>query len=114
MNRLVMSLFVMVMIVLTGCGEANIEGIVIESTNQSLLIAQDLTIEEYEDINHKSPTDIQNDDVSGEGPHLGLIKVSYDQADDFAEGDIVKVWLTGDIMESYPSQAEAKKVKHAD
>jgi len=114
MNRLVMGLFLMLAIVLVSCGEADLEGIVIESTDQSLLIAQDLTVEEYENMSHKSPTDIQNDDVSGEGPHLGLMKISYDQAQDFAKGDVVKIWLTGDIMESYPSQAEAKKIKFAD
>src|SRR5690625_75809 len=114
MKRAFLSMTFVLVIILSGCGEHHVEGIVIDVQDTYLLIAQDITTEQYDEIRHKSPTDIQNDDVAGIGPHLGLIDISYGQTADFSAGDYVHVWLTGDIMESYPSQATAKKVKLAD
>lgn len=111
MGRFVLSVILVLTFILTGCGEADIKGIVIETTDNYLLISQNLTTEEYETIKHKSPTELQKDDVAGEGPHLSLIDIIYEQAADFASGDYVEVWLKGDIRESYPAQADAKKVK---
>jgi len=99
-------------VLLVGCGEADLQGIVIETTENYLLIAQNLSADEYEKIRHKSPTDIQNDDVAGIGSHLNLIDISYDRTADFSPGDFVQVWLSGDIMTSYPAQATAKKIEH--
>lgn len=96
---------------LVGCKQADISGVVIDVSDQYLLIAQNITIEEYETIKHRSPTDIQNDDVAGIGPHFGLIEIVYDQVNQFSKGDYVDVWLKGDIRESYPSSADAKKVR---
>jgi len=111
MKRFMASVILLLSIIFTGCGEADITGIVIETTDSYLLIAQNLSVETYEEIKHKSPTDIQNDDVAGIGPHLNLMDVVYDHAKDFSAGDYVEVWLKGDIRESYPSQADAKKVE---
>lgn len=114
MKRIFVSMAFVLVFILSGCGEHHIEGIVIDVQDTSLLIAQDITTDQYDEIRHKSPTDIQNDDVAGDGPRLGLIVISYDQTTDFSAGDYLHIWLTGDIMESYPSQATAKKVKLAD
>jgi len=114
MKRAFLSMTFMLVLILSGCGEHHIEGIVIDVQDTYLLVAQDITTDQYDEIRHKSPTDIQNDDVAGVGPHLGLIVITYDQTTNFAAGDYVRLWLKGDIMESYPSQATAKKVKLAD
>lgn len=114
MKRIFLSMVFVLVFILSGCGEHHIEGIVIDVQDAYLLIAQNITTDQYDDIRHKSPTDIQNDDVAGVGLHLGLIDISYKQTANFSAGDYVHVWLSGDIMESYPSRATAKKVKLAD
>ena len=36
--------------------------------------------------------------------------LTYDNIDKFNKGDVVKVWINGDIRESYPLGAKAKKI----
>jgi len=41
---------------------------------------------------------------------LGLITLRYEDMDKINKGDEVDVWIGGDIRESYPPRADAKKV----
>lgn len=95
---------------LIGCGEADMEGLVLEVNENGIKLARDLSPDEYEKIKDKSVTTLQNEDVQGKRPSLHLINLAYDNPNEFHEGDEVNVWIDGDIMDSYPAQAEAKKV----
>ncbi|MGO1470610.1 MAG: DUF3221 domain-containing protein [Tissierella sp.] len=44
--------------------------------------------------------------------YYGLIYLSYDKAGKFSKGNEVEIWIDGAIMESYPSQAKARKISH--
>ncbi|HLR43430.1 MAG TPA: DUF3221 domain-containing protein [Pseudogracilibacillus sp.] len=98
-------------ILLVGCGSPEIEGIILEvNDNGSILLAENLSMEAYEEIKEESPTTLQNETVAGECD-LDLIDLSYEDTDDLQKGDQVEVWLDGDIMTSFPAQATAKKVQ---
>lgn len=43
--------------------------------------------------------------------YLALFALAYDDAGEFEVGDEVNVWLSGAIGESFPAQAEAKRIK---
>lgn len=104
-------MIVIVNVLLVGCGDghADMEGIVLEINERGIKLASELTPDEYEEIKHESVTKLHNEDVAGER-NLGLIDLIYENKDEFNQGDEVKVWIDGDIMTSYPPQAEAKKI----
>lgn len=95
-------------LLLAGCGKADMDGIVLEVTGNSMLVATELSLEEYEEIKNQSATEIQNEDVNGDS-YLGLINITYKRAEKFSKGDEVDLWIDGDIRESYPMGATAKK-----
>lgn len=105
-----MTILIIISASLTGCGEADMEGIVLDVTENKLLLSENLTPKEYEGIKDESVIKIQNEDVEGERESLHLIELTYDQADKFSKGDEVDVWIDGDIFASYPGQAQAKKI----
>lgn len=94
---------------LTACNNPHMEGIVLEVSDDTILLSQNLTANEYEEIKDESVKTLQKEDVFGERDSLNLIELTYDEASSFNPGDEVKVWITGDILESYPGQATAKK-----
>lgn len=96
-------------LLLAGCDDADMEGIVLETTENDLLVATELTVEAYEEIEDQSASQIQNEDVYGD-TYRGLIYLTYDQIEKFSKGDQVDIWIDGDIRESYPLGATAKKV----
>lgn len=109
-------IFLMVMlgfiaVSLLGCGDddADMDGIVLETTKNGITLAREMSPDEYENIKHESVTDLQNEDVEGE-QDLGLIDLFYDDKDELNKGDEVNVWIDGDIMDSYPPQADVKKI----
>ena len=103
-------LIIFINVSLAGCGEADMEGIILDVTENELLLSKDLTPNEYEEIKNESATKLQNEDVHGERDSLNLIYLTYNNTDEFSKGDEVDVWIEGDILESYPSQAKAKKI----
>jgi len=96
-------------VLLAGCGDADMEGIVLETTENYIKVATELTSEEYEEIKDKSASQIQEEDVHGNS-YRGLIDLTYENATKFNKGDEVEIWIDGDIMESYPLGATAKKI----
>lgn len=98
---------------LTGCslgsGKPDTEGIILEANENGVLLAQNLSADEYENIKDKSVDEIQNEDES-ESADPDLMDVIYEDADQFSKGDEVDVWIDGDIFDSDPPQADAKKI----
>ncbi|WP_181444539.1 DUF3221 domain-containing protein [Bacillus sp. 03113] len=82
-----------------------VKGIILEVDENSLLVAQDLTIEKYNEIKNKTSNEIIKD------YNLPLIGISSKEANSFKKGDKVKIWIRGDIYTSYPEQAKAKRIE---
>lgn len=95
---------------MVGCGKADMEGIILEVTENEILLSKNISPDEYEKIKNDPVSKIQNEDVQGKRVSLGLIDLTYDNTDELSKGDEVKVWINGDILESYPAQAKAKKI----
>lgn len=103
------SIVLLLSVSLTGCGKPNMKGIVLEVNEYGIKLATELSPDEYEEIKNESVSDIQNEDVHGD-TYRGLIDLTYDHTDELSKGDEVEVWIDGDIMESYPGKAQAKKI----
>lgn len=95
---------------LAGCGDADMEGIVLEVNENEIKLAENLSPNKYEEIKNESVKNLQNEDVEGKRESLALMDITYDNADEFSKGDEVEVWIDGDIMSSYPGKADAKKI----
>lgn len=115
MMRIIYLLFILgiVNILLAGCGKADMEGIVLDINEHEIKLAKNLTPEEYDEIKDMSVTILHNEDVAGDRD-LGLIDLTYEHHDELNKGDEVEVWIDGDMMDSYPPQAAAKKVQRKD
>src|SRR5690625_6561757 len=108
------SLFVFVIITLfsvslVGCGDADMEGIVLETTENYIKVATELSPDEYEEIKDKSAGQIQDEDVLGD-TYRGLIDLTYDNTEKFSKGDEVEIWIDGDIRDSNPLRAAVKQI----
>ncbi len=106
---LVIFILVIVNLSFTGCTSADYEGIIIKATGNQILLATDLSLDEYEEIKDLPAVQIQNADVLGDA-YYGLINLAYEDAANFNPGDVVDVWIDGEVLESYPLQANAKKI----
>lgn len=110
MKKVIFTLIILCGVVLAGCGDADMQGIVLDVSEKEIKLAEDLPLKEYEKIKNESVKKLQKEDVEGTRESLHLIDITYDHANDFSKGDEVEVWIDGDIMTSYPGQANAKKV----
>lgn len=99
---------------LTSCIKPDIEGLVLEADGNKIKLAENVTLTEYEKIKERSVRKLQNEHVAGERESLGLVDLTYDDADRFTKGDEVRVWIDGDIMTSYPGKTSAKKIQSKD
>lgn len=104
-----LTLIILFTVVFTGCGNADMKGIVLDTRENELTLARELTSDEYEKIKDISPTKLHNEVVEGKRD-LELMILSYEDTDEINKGAEVDVWISGDIMESYPPQANAKKI----
>lgn len=89
-----------------GCGNADMEGIILEVTENEILLSKNLSLDKYEEIKNKSISEIQEEEKG-----IPLISLSYDNTEEWSKGDEVKVWVDGDVLTSYPEQAKAKKIQ---
>lgn len=106
--------FILVIAIITGCSDNqddsktetsdgwDFNGYVIEKTKGSLLIAWNITKEEVETKNVSEILDIAKPNA---------IRINYEDTKDFAVGNKVFVWTTGNINDSYPKQGTATKVE---
>lgn len=113
MKKIFPKLFIVLLLSmsLAGCGKADMVGIILEVTENEVLLSRNLTSDEYKKIENESAIKLQNEDVRGERASLDLIELTYDNTDELRKGDEVEVWIDGDILESYPSQAKTKKLQ---
>ncbi len=95
---------------LTGCGNADMKGIIIEVNEDSITLAENLSNEDYEKVKDKSVKEILEESSAENEVNLDLIDLTYSDTNDFNKGDRVKVWIKGDIFDSYPASANAKKI----
>jgi hypothetical protein len=98
---------VVAMLIVAGCAkeQESREGYVLEVSEGSILIIQNITLERFNDVK-----DVPSEALIDQNG-LELIWVTYDKAEEFKKGDHVLFWLDGGVKESYPKQAEAKKVE---
>ena len=102
----ILLILVVFLIVLTGCQDNKIEGYVLEIDEGGFLFAEDATEEEYikwEGLTHNELIELT--------PGPRLIQIEYEQLSDLEAGNHIIIELDGEIAESYPAQAKAKKVK---
>src|SRR5699024_779375 len=95
-------------ILLFGCGSntnsrADITGYVLQAEDGRVLVAENVSLEEFEDIKDQSISDLdgQND--------VDLAYIRYDNRGIFEKGDEIEGWVDG-IDESYPAQAAGVKI----
>ncbi len=108
MKKIFPKLFIVLLLSmsLAGRGKADMVGIILEVTENEVLLSRNLTSDEYKKIENESAIKLQNEDVRGERASLDLIELTYDNTDELRKGDEVEVWIDGDILGSYPSQAK--------
>jgi len=93
-----------------GCqpGE-QIEGFILEVGEESLLLAEGATKEEYNEWKN-----VSYDDLMEMRPGPSLLMITYEETKKLSAGDYVVVTIDGDIAASYPGQAKAKAVEKVD
>ena len=91
-------------IFLSSCG-SNMSGIIIEvGESGTFYFAEGMKPEEYAKIDGKEVNDLTEKGLS-------LYALNYTGNHIFEAGDHVGVWIDGDVFDSYPAQANAKKIK---
>lgn len=111
--RILFTIGLLISVSLVGCskaGKADMEGIALDVHEHGIELARELSPSEYEEIKDESVSKIHSEEVRGERASLGLIDLTYDNTDEISKGDEVEVWLAGDIFDSYPPQADARKI----
>lgn len=86
------------------------KGIILEKNEDSITLAKNLSNEDYEKIKNISVREILEEGSIENEIDLDLIDLNYSNTEDFNKGDRVKVWIKGDILDSYPASADAKKI----
>ncbi|MBD8067801.1 DUF3221 domain-containing protein [Bacillus sp. PS06] len=81
-----------------------VKGYIIELTEQSILVATNITEEQFNEVKDMSSSEILTQ-------NLRLISIRLSDTASFRKGDKVEVSIDGEIAESYPEQAKAKKIK---
>lgn len=101
-------------IIFTGCtsaGEQELskeEGYVLDKGDDVILVAKEISAEEFIEIDNKFV--FGDPALDFDGPdEVGLIYISYEDIDNIKKGDKVKAWVDG-VGDSYPQQAKAVKV----
>lgn len=80
------------------------EGFVLKIEEDRVLVAKDISSEEYNEVKDKTVSEFEGPD------EVPLIYLSYDDANKFDKGDEVEFWIDGGVNDSYPQQAGAKKI----
>ncbi|MGN7942091.1 DUF3221 domain-containing protein [Virgibacillus sp. 6R] len=97
---------ILLSISLAGCRNADMEGIILEVTENEILLSENLSLDKYEDIKNKTISEIQEEEKG-----IPLISLTYDNTVELSKGDEVIVWIDGNVLASYPEQAKAKKIQ---
>lgn len=97
---------ILLLVCLVGCAKAEDprEGFVLEVNDHSILVVQNVSQEKYNELK-----DVSSEALIDQGG-LELIWLTYEK-DQFQKGDHVVFWIDGGVRESYPEQADAKKLR---
>ncbi|MDQ0232672.1 DUF3221 domain-containing protein [Metabacillus malikii] len=103
-------LFITLMVIisssLVACGKEDMRGIILEVTENEVLLSKNLPQEKYEEIKDKSISQILDEEKG-----MPLISLDVKKTDEWSKGDEVRVWIDGNILASYPEQAKATKIE---
>ena len=107
----IFSLLIVFCFALVGCSEISkttkqeqTEGYIIEIEENRILVAEDITSDEYEAIKDKSISELNEEGIS-------LIYFSNDDISNLQVGNKVEIWFDGNMATSYPGQAGATKIE---
>ncbi|MCM3666555.1 YobA family protein [Mesobacillus subterraneus] len=100
-------IIIVLLVSLGGCAKAQDsgEGFILEVNDHSILVAQNISLAKYNELK-----DVSSKALIDQGG-LELIWLTYGTTDEFQKGDHVVFWIDGGVRESYPEQADAKKVE---
>jgi len=104
---------------LAGCGDADIEGIVIKADDNTVLVAGNLSMDRYKELKDETSSDVDmfeaaKQEVRDTEGDIDLVDFTYDNANKFESGNEVSVWRGKHIGESFPEEAEARKISLID
>lgn len=106
----IFTLLIVFCFALVGCSEkgktteeVKTEGYIIEVGENRILVAEDMSSDEYEAIKDTSISDLYEKGLS-------LIYFSNDDISNLRVGNKVEIWFDGTVAESYPAQARATKI----
>ncbi|WLD92846.1 DUF3221 domain-containing protein [Alkalihalobacillus sp. AL-G] len=85
---------------------SSLEGYILDIKEGRVLVAYDITKEKFNQNNDKTI-----EDLSRSEEYIPLIYLSYDDTSSLNKGNKVVIWIEGGIEDSYPQQAEAKKIQ---
>lgn len=107
---------IFISISLTGCDNPDMGGIVTSADNNTVLVADNLSVNRYKAIKDKSSStenmfEVMKQEVSETSDDINLTSFTYEDADKFKAGDEVDVWIKGGIAESFPGQGDARKIE---
>jgi hypothetical protein len=114
---IIISIILLSFIALAGCTEKDVAtkstdikvvGFIIEVEKNRILIAEDITLEKFEEIKDKSITELYEEGIS-------LIYLSFnDVVTKLKKGNQVEAWISSGIEQSYPGQAETNRIEVKD
>lgn len=102
---------IFILSILAACGEADVTGLVIDKSDYDLLVAENLSESDYEEIKDIPPMELQNNDIQDGSHTLGLRQIEYDHTDEIEIGQMIEAWIDEGELELYPPQSKAKKIK---
>lgn len=97
-------------LILCGCSEeivetlVTVEGYILKIERDKILVADDITLDKFEEIKDKTMGDLGNENIS-------LIYFSFDDLSNLQVGNKVMILFNGDIEQSYPAQARAREIE---
>lgn len=114
-------LIIVALLTVTGCGadgqnepdEVNTKsepdkmGFVLKVDNDDVMIAEDISSEEYEEMKDMSYSDLAKMNMDN-GPFI--YELSYDDTDKLNQGDEVEVWMEDGLGDSDIQVGKAKKI----
>lgn len=102
----VFTVLILMYFTLVGCSgkQEKTEGYILEVEEHRILLAENISAEEYQTIKNKSISELAEEEIP-------LIYFSYDEIVDLQEGNKVEIWFNGNIATSYPAQAGAIKIE---
>lgn len=111
MKRSILIILSIFLLILSSCqSDADVTAYVIEASDGRMLVAQNMSENEYEEIKDLPASEINNMDVQGE-ENFDLLVLLFADAEQFSKGDYIEAWIDDAMMDSYPPQVNADRVE---